>query len=154
MKREVFHYTVPPERIAIRPLENREDAKLMLVDCSKGDIQHMRFKDIVGFFSEKDVLLLNNTKVIPARLYGKKTSGGAVEVLLLKKKEEGIWDTLIRGRVKDKTILIFDKISAVVIGKNADGSWAVNFGASDHILFNMGKTVSYTHLTLPTIYSV
>ncbi|MCM8815020.1 MAG: tRNA preQ1(34) S-adenosylmethionine ribosyltransferase-isomerase QueA [Candidatus Omnitrophica bacterium] len=135
----IFYYKVPKELIAVRPAEKREEAKLMVVNRVNGEIRHMIFKDIVNLFEEGEVLLLNNTKVIPARLYGKKITGGKVEALLLKNKGKNIWDVLIRGKVKCGTKLVFDRISAVVIDRNPDSSWVVSFDASQHELFSIGK---------------
>ncbi|MCM8763997.1 MAG: tRNA preQ1(34) S-adenosylmethionine ribosyltransferase-isomerase QueA, partial [Candidatus Omnitrophica bacterium] len=139
MNSEIFYYEAPEELIAVRPIENREEAKLMVVNRATGEIKHRKFKDIIDYFDEGEVLLLNNTKVIPARLYGKKITGGRVEVLLLHKKQENIWDALIHGRVRCETELIFDKISAVIVGKNPDGSWRVKFDATQEELFSIGK---------------
>lgn len=139
MNKEIFDYSLPKEMIAKRPLQNREEARLMVVNRLTKDILHLKFKDVVDFFKPGEILLLNNTKVIPARLYGKKTTGGAVEVLLTKKVGEGIWDVLIRGKVREGTQLAFEKISAVVVKKNTDGTWCVKFNATDEELFKIGK---------------
>ncbi|MCM8765046.1 MAG: tRNA preQ1(34) S-adenosylmethionine ribosyltransferase-isomerase QueA [Candidatus Omnitrophica bacterium] len=139
MSGEIFHYDLLQERIATRPLENREEAKLMLVNRATAEIKHLKFKNVIDYFDAGEVLLLNNTRVIPARLHGKKNTGGRVEVLLLQKTQRNVWNTLIRGKVREKTELILGRISAVVISKNPDGSWMVKFDASQEELFRAGR---------------
>jgi len=85
MKLSQFKYTLPPELIALYPSKNRDEARLMVVHRDSGEIEHRIFKDIVEYFSERDVLVFNNTKVFPARLYGNKEKTGAeIEVFLLR----------------------------------------------------------------------
>jgi len=98
MKLSQFRYTLPPELIALYPNKNRDEARLMVVDKKSGAIEHKIFKDIVNYFNEEDVLVFNNTKVFPARLYGNKEKTGAeIEVFLLRElnKEQRLWDVLV-----------------------------------------------------------
>ncbi|MCM8758734.1 MAG: tRNA preQ1(34) S-adenosylmethionine ribosyltransferase-isomerase QueA [Candidatus Omnitrophica bacterium] len=139
MSKKVFSYHLPKELIATRPPEKRENARLMVVDREKNEIKHLKFRDVIDFLNEGEVLVLNNTKVIPARLFGRKSTGGAVELLLLEKKEPGLWLVLIRGRVREGTQMVFEKISAVVLKRNEDGSWIVRFDAEQDDLFKIGK---------------
>lgn len=98
MKLSQFRYTLPQELIALYPSKNRDESRLMVVDRSKGKIEHKIFKDIIDYFSEDDVIVFNNTKVFPARLYGNKEKTGAeIEVFLLRElnKEQRLWDVLV-----------------------------------------------------------
>jgi S-adenosylmethionine:tRNA ribosyltransferase-isomerase len=98
MKLSQFKYTLPQELIALYPAKNRDESRLMVVHRDTGDIEHKVFKDIVGYFRERDVLVFNNTKVFPARLYGNKEKTGAeIEVFLLRElnREQRLWDVLV-----------------------------------------------------------
>jgi S-adenosylmethionine:tRNA ribosyltransferase-isomerase len=98
MKLSQFKYTLPSELIALYPTKNRDESKLMVVHKDTGAIEHKVFKDIVDYFKEQDVLVFNNTKVFPARLYGNKEKTGAeIEVFLLRElnREQRLWDVLV-----------------------------------------------------------
>lgn len=92
-----FYYELPQELIAQDPLENRSDSRLMVVGRESGKITHQHFYDIIDYFEKGDCLVINDTKVIPARLMGEKIDTGAsIEVLLLKRVEEKVWETLVK----------------------------------------------------------
>jgi len=98
MKLSQFKFDLPESLIAHNPVENRDEARLMVLDKKTGAIEHKIFKDILGYFEEKDVMILNNTKVFPARLYGNKEKTGAtIEVFLLRElnRELRLWDVLV-----------------------------------------------------------
>lgn len=98
MKLSQFKYTLPQELIALYPSKNRDESRLMVVHMDTGEIEHKVFKDIVEYFSEHDVLVFNNTRVFPARLYGNKEKTGAeIEVFLLRElnREQRLWDVLV-----------------------------------------------------------
>jgi S-adenosylmethionine:tRNA ribosyltransferase-isomerase len=98
MKLSKFKYRLPEEQIALHPSENRDESKLMVLDRSKGTIEHHLFKDVLNYFEDKDVLIFNDTKVFPARLYGNKEKTGAeIEVFLLRElnREQRLWDVLV-----------------------------------------------------------
>ncbi len=98
MKLSQFRYTLPQDLIALYPSKNRDESRLMVVDRKNGAIEHRIFKDIVEYFRENDVIVFNNTKVFPARLYGNKEKTGAeIEVFLLRElnKEQRLWDVLV-----------------------------------------------------------
>ena len=85
MRKQDFYYNLPEELIAQHPSENREESRLMLLDKNTGKIEHKHFYDIIDYLKEGDCLILNNTTVIPARIYGTRTdTGSVVEFLLLK----------------------------------------------------------------------
>lgn len=98
MKLSQFRYYLPPELIAMHPLENRDESKLMVLDRKTETIEHKNFKDIIDYFLDGDVFVLNNTKVFPARLHGEKEKTGAkIEVFLLRElnKESRLWDVMV-----------------------------------------------------------
>ena len=96
MKVTDFDYDLPKELIAQTPIEKRDESRLMVLDRSKQTIEHRKFKDIVEYLKPGDVLVRNNTKVIPARLYGRKETGAHVEFLLLNNIEGDIWECIVR----------------------------------------------------------
>ena len=96
MKVTDFDYDLPKELIAQTPIEKRDESRLMVLNRSKGTIEHKKFKDIVEYLKPGDVLVRNNTKVIPARLYGRKETGAHVEFLLLNNIEGDIWECIVR----------------------------------------------------------
>ena len=98
MKLSNFQYTLPEELLAEYPSERRDEAKLMVLNRKEDTIEHKSFKDIVDYFDEDDILVFNNTKVFPARLYGNKEKTGArIEVFLLRElnAESRLWDVLV-----------------------------------------------------------
>lgn len=98
MKLSNFNFNLPAELLAEFPAENRDEAKLMVVHRKTGEIEHKLFKDVIDYFEEGDVMVLNNTKVFPARLYGNKEKTGArIEVFLLRElnAEQRLWDVLV-----------------------------------------------------------
>ncbi len=96
MKVSEFNYNLPEELIAQTPLQKRDESRLMVLNKKKQTIEHKKFKDIINYLEPGDVLVRNNTKVIPARLYGKKETGANVEFLLLNNIEEDIWESAVR----------------------------------------------------------
>ena len=98
MKLSQFNFNLPEELIALHPSKNRDECRLMVVHRDTGNIEHKIFKDVLNYFNDKDVLVFNNTKVFPARLYGNKEKTGAkIEVFLLRElnKEQLLWDVLV-----------------------------------------------------------
>lgn len=98
MKLSKFKYKLPDEKIALHPSPNRDESKLMVLDRAKGTIEHKMFKDVLDYFDDGDVLIFNDTKVFPARLYGNKEKTGAeIEVFLLRElnREQRLWDVLV-----------------------------------------------------------
>jgi S-adenosylmethionine:tRNA ribosyltransferase-isomerase len=98
MKLSKFKYRLPDEAIALHPADNRDESKLMVLDRRKNTIEHHQFKNVLNYFDDKDVLVFNDTKVFPARLYGNKEKTGAeIEVFLLRElnREQRLWDVLV-----------------------------------------------------------
>lgn len=103
MKTSDFYFDLPQELIAQDPLEDRSSSRLLVLDRKTGEIRHEIFKDIVSYLNPGDCLVVNDTKVIPARLFGNKVGTDAkIEVLLLKRKENNIWETLVKPGKKAK----------------------------------------------------
>lgn len=97
LKKSDFYFDLPEELIAQDPLEDRSSSRLLMLNKSTGQVEHEIFRDIIDYLQEGDCLVLNNTKVIPARLLGEKEDTGAhVEVLLLKRHEGDVWETLVK----------------------------------------------------------
>jgi len=98
MKLSKFKYELNPERIALHPADNRDESRLMVLNREKGTVEHRLFKDVLDYFDDKDVMVFNDTKVFPARLYGNKEKTGAeIEVFLLRElnREQRLWDVLV-----------------------------------------------------------
>ena len=147
MKTSDFYYDLPQEFIAQDPLEDRSASRLMVLDKKTGKIQHHIFKEIVNYLNPGDCMVINDTKVIPARLYGAKVGTDAkIEVLLLKRKENNIWETLVKPGKKAK---IGTKISfgeGLLIGEVVDiveeGNRLIQFtyeGIFEEILDKLGQ---------------
>lgn len=110
MKVSDFDYSLPDELIAQTPLKNRAASRLLLLDKNEGLISHDHFLNIINYLSKGDVLVLNDTSVIPARMYGEKEDTGAViEILLLKQKENDVWECLVKKarKIKVNTVILF-----------------------------------------------
>ena len=99
-----FYYELPEELIAQDPLEDRSNSRLMVLDKNSGEIAHRVFREITDYLKPGDCLVINNTKVIPARLFGiREDTGAKIEFLLLKRRENDIWETLVKPGKKAKT---------------------------------------------------
>jgi S-adenosylmethionine:tRNA ribosyltransferase-isomerase len=124
-----FDYNLPPELIAQKPARPRDHSRLLLLNKKTGKIDHKHFYDIVDFLKKGDLLVLNNSKVFPARLHGhKKDTGGIVEIFLHKKEAKNIWECLLRGKIKVGLIIELTKsLQAEVLKNNNDGTWQVKF---------------------------
>ncbi len=96
MKVEEFNYELPEELIAQTPIEKRDESRLMVLNREKQTIEHKTFKDIINYLEPGDCLVRNNTKVIPARLYGRKATGAKIEFLLLNRIEKDLWECIVR----------------------------------------------------------
>lgn len=132
MKVELFDFELPEELIAQVPLKNRTDSRLMALDKKTGKIEHTTFKNIKEFLKSGDCLVLNDTKVLPARLFGmKKETGAKIEVLLLKQLDGDEWETLVKPakRVKEGTEIEFGDglLKAVCTGTSDHGGRTLKF---------------------------
>ncbi|MCM3360739.1 tRNA preQ1(34) S-adenosylmethionine ribosyltransferase-isomerase QueA [Niallia sp. HCP3S3_B10] len=147
MKVDLFDFHLPEELIAQTPLEDRTSSRLMVVNKDTGELEHRKFKDIYEYINPGDCLVLNDTRVLPARLHGEKEDTGAhIEVLLLKQQEEDKWETLVKPakRVKEGTIITFGdgKLKAVCVKELEHGGRILDFqyeGIFYEILDQLGE---------------
>ena len=145
MKLEEFNYNLPEELIAQVPIEKRDESRLMVVDREKRTIEDKVFKDIIDYLEPGDCLVRNNTKVIPARLYGKKDTGANVEFVLLKQIDGDIWESIVRpgNKLKPGAKVIFGDglLKAEILEVLEDGTRKVKFeykGIFNEILDKIG----------------
>ena len=127
-----YDFALPKELIAQDPLAERSSSRLLVLDKETGARTHHQFREIMDFLRAGDCLVLNNTKVIPARLYGsKKETGAAIEVLLLKRRKGDVWETLIKPGKKAKpgTELVFGNgaLTAQVVDVVEEGNRLIQF---------------------------
>ena len=142
-----FDYELPQELIAQDPIENRSDSRLMLLDKHMGEIRHAVFHDIIDELVPGDCLVINNTKVIPARLYGVREGTGAkIEVLLLTRKENDTWEVLVRPGKKCRigTRIVFGEglLTGEIVGIVEEGNRLIRFtyeGIFEEILDRLGQ---------------
>ena len=142
-----YDYDLPEELIAQDPLEDRSSSRLMVLDRQTGDVEHRHFTDILEYLHPGDCLVINNTKVIPARLFGvKEDTQAKIEVLLLKRKENDIWETLVKPGKKAKpgTKLVFGNglLTAEVVDVVEEGNRLIQFhydGIFEEILDQLGQ---------------
>ena len=146
MKTSDFDFQLPEELIAQTPLERRDASRLLTLDRDSGAVGHHHFYDLPGFLRPGDCLVLNDSRVLPARLIGRRLTGGACEVLLLVDRGEGLWECLVRpGRkLRPGARVIFGdgQLTATVEAELADGKRAVRFhyqGIFLEILEQLGK---------------
>ena len=147
MDKKDFYYDLPEELIAQDPLEKRSNSKMMVLDKKSGDVTHRHFYDIKEYLHPGDCLVINNTKVIPARLLGEREGTGAkVELLLLKRKTDDVWETLVKPGKKARigTKLSFGNglLKAEVIDIVEEGNRLVQFsydGIFEEILDELGQ---------------
>jgi len=145
MKTSDFDYHLPPELIAQTPLEPRDQSRLMLLNRSHGSVEHCHFSDIIDYLKPGDVLVFNDSRVIPARLKGKKAeSGGKVELLLLRQLKNAVWEVLLKPakRVAIGAKLEIgdsdDSISAEIVGEGEGGIRVIRF-PEEMLLPKLGK---------------
>ncbi|MBI5055246.1 MAG: tRNA preQ1(34) S-adenosylmethionine ribosyltransferase-isomerase QueA [Nitrospirae bacterium] len=119
MKLTDFDYQISHDQIAQHPLPERDSSRLMVVHKNSGNIEHRIFRDIADCLLPGDLLVLNNARVIPARIFGTKPSGGEVEIMLLKELDKNIWEALVKGQREGKVILENGAIATVSRGNGA-----------------------------------
>ena len=147
LKTSDFYFDLPEELIAQDPLEDRSSSRLLMLDKNTGEIRHEVFRNIADYLEEGDCLVLNNTRVLPARLLGiKEETGAAVEVLLLKRREGDVWETLVKpGRkMKPGAHLVFGDgiLKAEVLDVVEEGNRLIRFsyqGIFEEVLDSLGE---------------
>lgn len=131
MKKSDFYFELPPELIAQTPLDRRDASRLMLLDKNTGEIGHRYFYELPELLREGDCLVLNDSRVLPARLFGRRESGGVVEVLLLRDRGGGKWECLTRPGKKTRrgTVLSFGdgELTGTVLDVAPDGNRMIQF---------------------------
>jgi S-adenosylmethionine:tRNA ribosyltransferase-isomerase len=129
-----FDFILPKEAIAQEPAKDRQSSRLLVFNRRDSSFREGVFKDLIGYFSSGDVLVLNKTKVIPARLWAKRKTGAKIEVLLLASQEAGIWEVLLRpsARVKIAEDLFFSEteFKARILERTEKGTWFIRFSPS------------------------
>ena len=141
-----FDYDLPEELIAQTPIEPRNFSRLMILNPQTKKILHEKFYNLQNFLNVGDTLILNDTRVIPARLIGKKSTGGRVEVFLLRRLDFKTWETLVKPgkKIHDDTEIFFsDELSCKIIGRTDFGGRIVEFnfvGVFEEILDKLGET--------------
>ncbi len=147
MELKEFDYYLPKELIAQDPLEDRSSSRLMVLDRGTGSIEHRHFTDIIDYLEPGDCLVINDTKVIPARLYGIRTGTGAlIEILLLRRRKSDVWECLVRPgkKAREGTELVFGDglLKGVIAGVLEDGNRLIRFeydGIFEEILDSLGQ---------------
>ena len=142
-----FYFDLPQELIAQDPLEDRASSRLLVLDKKTGEVTHRGFRDILEYLKPGDCLVINDTKVIPARLFGvKEDTGAKIEVLLLKRREHDIWETLVKPGKKAKpgTRIVFGEglLTGTVLETVDDGNRLIQFsyeGIFEEILDQLGQ---------------
>jgi len=144
-KKRSYYYKLPPEYIAQYPSNRRSESRLLYLNRSSGKIEHHKFDEIIKYFRSDDILVLNKTKVIPARLFGRKITGAQVEIFLLNQISSSIWECLVRPgrRIPIGTKLEFDRnLKGEITARRNTGTRLIEFfwtGDFWDILENIGK---------------
>ena len=147
MKKEDFYFDLPEELIAQDPLEDRSGSRLLVLNKETGEVEHHVFREIVNYLNEGDCLVINDTKVLPARLIGSKVGTDAkIEVLLLKRKENDVWETLVKPGKKAKVGTRISFGDGLLVGEVVDiveeGNRLIHFeyeGIFEEILDQLGQ---------------
>lgn len=144
-KKSDFYYELPPELIAQTPAQPRDSSRLLVYNRATDSVEHRIFRDVTDYLKKGDVLVINNTKVLPARMYAHTEHGGLVEILLLKRKDKDTWEVLAKPGKKctiGKKLTINDKLSLTVEGITDSGERIVRFeydGVFENILEEVGS---------------
>lgn len=147
MKVSDFDFDLPKELIAQHPSEKRDECRLMVLDKKTGEIEHKIFKDIIDYLNPGDCLVLNDTRVMPARLYGaKEGTGGKMEFLLLKREDDDVWETLVkpgkRGKVGARFVFGNGELTGEIVEVLDNGNRKIKFfyeGIFEEVLDRLGE---------------
>lgn len=157
MKTREFEYLLPEELIAQSPVEPRDSSRLLVLERKSKLVKEDIFRNIIDYLNPGDVLALNDTKVIPARLYARKGSGAKVEIFLLKDMGEGRWEALVKPGSKlleGQEVIVGDNISVNILWKTGEGSRIVKFPSSQAVTFALkkfGKTPLPPYIKKPVL---
>lgn len=146
MKKSDFYFDLPDHLIAQTPLEDRTGSRLMVIDRDSGDIEHHKFRDVLDYLNEGDCLVINNTRVLPARIFGTKDTGARVEFLLLKRLSDNRWETLVKPGRKAKMDAEFTfgqgLMRGKIVGMAEEGARVIEFtyeGVFEEVLDQIGQ---------------
>ncbi len=142
MRVEEFDYDLPREMIAQHPSGEREASRLLVCDREKGTMEHRRFSDIAGYLREGDVLVLNDSKVFPARLKVRKETGGMLDVLLVRSTGGGTWECLVKGMRGTREAIPVSVGDRGAVLRRSNGSWTISFASreeGDEIIRTLGR---------------
>ncbi|HNS67120.1 MAG TPA: tRNA preQ1(34) S-adenosylmethionine ribosyltransferase-isomerase QueA [Mesotoga infera] len=164
MKTSEFDYYLPEELIAQKPVVPRDSSRLLVIDRARESIDHRSFREIIEYLNPGDTLVMNDSRVIPARLIGRKDTGASVEALLIEKIDQGLWKAIVRpgNKVKKGSRLIFGSLDCEVIEHCDDSSRLLDFkGARDDEINLVGRLAipPYIHIypedpeSYQTVYS-
>jgi len=137
-----FDYDLPREMIAQAPAEKRDESKLLVLDRATGAVEHRVFRDIIDCLSPNDTLVLNDTRVIPARIDAHRETGGKVEILFVEDRGNHRWTALMqaKGHLRVRETLVFDGgLRAEIINKDLDGLYMLRFGENDDVLATLER---------------
>ena len=125
-----YDYDLPKHLIAQYPTAKRDESRLLVLHKESSEIEHRKFYEIIEYLNSGDVLVLNDTKVSPARILGTRTTGGRVEGLIVREIEENTWEVLLQSnhRLKENEFLTFDNsVKGEILYRNDTGSWIIRF---------------------------
>ena len=120
MKKSDFYYNLPQDFIAQTPVEPRDSSRMMVIDKKSGKIEHKHFYDVLDYITEKDCIIINDTRVLPARIYGVKDTGAVVEFLLLSQKEQDVWEAVAGPGRRAKPGSVFSFGEGLLTGEVTD----------------------------------
>lgn len=147
LKKQDFDYSLPSELIAQEPIFPRDQARLLLVDKKRKTFKDDNFFNLDKILKNNDLLVINNTKVFPARMIGKKISGGKIEVFLLREKKINTWQCLLKGKIELKReIILSNNLKAVVLNKDKNNTYLLKFNLSGQSLKKEIKKIGQTPL--------
>lgn len=139
MRVDEFDYYLPPELIAQHPSNKREASKMMVLHRHSNEIEHKNFHNIEDLITPDDLIVINNTKVIPARIFGKKETGANIEIFLIHQVEKNIWECLLRPQKRVKpgiNIILKDNSNIKVLDKSANDKWIIKVADNFEININ------------------
>ena len=141
MKKSDFYFDLPEELIAQTPIEPRDHSRLLHLDKQSGEISHHHFYDITEFLREGDLLVVNDSRVLPARIYGVNEKGSDIEILLLNSREKDVWEMLVKPgkRAKIGNVLAFGNglLTGEIIGVTDEGNRICRFSYQDSSIYEV-----------------
>lgn len=138
-----FSYNLPKDRVAQKPISPRDSSKLLVIKKNENKLMSKHFYDLIDLLDKNCVLVLNKTKVFPARMYGIKETGGKVELLLIKNIEGSIWETITKPSVNVNTKISFGLFSGIIVSKNHETS-RITFNINNNKLFRLLDVIGLT----------